>query len=53
MDTNTFSHADLIQKTIEVWQPYFTTPLEASDAEEITARWAGFMNIVGQSLDSR
>lgn len=43
---------DLIQATIRVWQPYFTTPLGSKDAEEIIGRWRGFFNVIGQTLSS-
>lgn len=43
---------ELIQKTIEVWQPYFTRPLQVADAEEIIGRWTGFIQIIGQALAS-
>jgi|GEM_PF-4471746 len=44
------SESDLIQKTIDVWQPDFDIPLQVSDAKEIIARWTGLLNIVGQSV---
>jgi hypothetical protein len=47
------SQEDLLHKTMEVWQPYFTETLNSSDAEEIISRWSSFITLAGQSLSLR
>lgn len=42
----------LIDQTITTWQPYFTEPLNPSDAEEIIYRWSGFLDIISRSLST-
>lgn len=42
----------LITQTIATWQPYFTQPLNPSDAEEILYRWSGFLDIIKRSLNT-
>lgn len=42
----------LISQTITTWQPYFTQPLNPSDAEEIIYRWSGFLDIINRSLNT-
>jgi hypothetical protein len=52
MKANTSFKGDLIQKTIDVWQPSFTQSLQPADAEEIIVRWSSLVSIAAQSLNS-
>ena len=44
---NSFKYSkDFLEKTIEVWQPYFPTPLTLSDAREITENMTALFNFL-------
>jgi len=37
---------EFLDKTIKVWQPYFSTPLSLSDAREITENMTALFNFL-------
>ena len=43
---------EFIQHTITTWQPWFTQPMDRSDAEEVIERWKGFLDVVARHLET-
>jgi len=44
---NSFKYSkDFLERTIEVWQPYFPTPLTLKDAREITENMTALFNFL-------
>ena len=41
---------ELIEQTIKVWQPHYDNTLSDTDAEEIIAKWASYINVIGNAL---
>lgn len=41
---------ELVEETIRLFQPHFTTPLNRDDAEEIIERAAGFIRVISDFL---
>ena len=44
---NSFKYSkDFLERTIEVWQPYFSAPLTMRDAREITENMTALFNFL-------
>lgn len=40
--------ANYLDDTLQVWQPYYDRVLTQADAEEITANWSAFINVIAE-----